>query len=74
MKFKNLRSNLRGLGKKAAAVVTTAMVAAPAFAGELGEAATEAMDKSELYIIGAAVMTLCGVVAIIRSSRRASGG
>ncbi|MDY0955684.1 MAG: hypothetical protein ACN6RH_07380 [Stenotrophomonas rhizophila] len=70
----NLRSKLRGVATKAAAVVTTAMVAAPAFAGDLATAASEGMDKAELYLIGAAVLTLCGVVVLIKKGQRASGG
>jgi hypothetical protein len=73
-KSTNLRSKLRGVATKAAAVATSAMVAAPAFAGELATAATEGMDKAELYLIGAAVLTRSGVVVLIRKSQRASGG
>lgn len=69
-----MKKNLRKIGMKAAAIVSTAMVAAPAFAGELATAATEGMDKAELYLIGAAVLTLCGVVALIKKGQRASGG
>ncbi|WP_282262330.1 hypothetical protein [Stenotrophomonas sp. PS02301] len=73
-KIINLRSKLRGVATKAAAVVSTAMVAAPAFAGELATAAADGMDKTELYAIGAAVLTLCGVVVLIKKGQRASGG
>lgn len=59
---------------RAAAVTTAALVAAPAFAGELATAASDGMDKAELILIGVAVLTLCGVVALIRAGRRASGG
>ncbi|MEN5260262.1 hypothetical protein [Stenotrophomonas hibiscicola] len=66
--------NLRNIGLNAAAIASTAMVAAPAFAGDLATAATEGMDKGELMLIGAAVLTLCGVVALIKKGQRASGG
>lgn len=66
--------NLRKIGLKAAGIASTAMVAAPAFAGDLATAATEGMDKGELMLIGAAVLTLCGVVALIKKGQRASGG
>jgi len=66
--------NLRNIGLKAAAIASTALVAAPAFAGDLATAATEGMDKGELMLIGAAVLTLCGVVALIKKGQRASGG
>ncbi|WP_312704148.1 hypothetical protein [Stenotrophomonas lactitubi] len=72
--MKNFKKNLRKFGIKAAAVASTAMVAAPAFAGELASAATEGMDKAELTLIGVAVLTLCGVVALIKKGQRASGG
>lgn len=66
--------HFRNIGLKAAAIASTALVAAPAFAGELATAATEGMDKGELMLIGAAVLTLCGVVALIKKGQRASGG
>jgi hypothetical protein len=70
----NLRSKARNVSIKAAAVVSTAMVSVPAFAGELANAATEGMDKTELGLIGAAVLAMCGLVALIRAGRKASGG
>jgi len=69
-----MKKNLRKIGIKAAAIASTALVAAPAFAGELATAATEGMDKGELTLIGVAVLTLCGVVALIKKGQRASGG
>ncbi len=69
-----MNKNLRKIGLKAAAIASTAMVAAPAFAGDLATAATEGMDKAELTLIGVAVLTLCGVVALIKKGQRASGG
>lgn len=69
-----MKNNLHKIGLKAAAIASTALVAAPAFAGELATAATEGMDKGELTLIGVAVLTLCGVVALIKKGQRASGG
>lgn len=74
MNFKNARTKLRNVGVKAAAVVTTAMVASPAFAGELSEAVAGGLDKAELGLIGVAVLTLTGVVVLIKKSQRAAGG
>lgn len=72
--MKSIKKNVRNFGIKAASVASIAMVAAPAFAGELATAATEGMDKGELTLIGVAVLTLCGVVALIKKGQRASGG
>lgn len=66
-KFKNAAA-------KAAAVLTTALVAAPAFAGDLASAATGAMDPAELTLIGVGVMALVGVVVLIKKGSRAAGG
>ena len=66
--------SVKKIAGRVVAVASTALVAAPAFAGDLATAATEGMDKAELALIGAAVLTLCGVVALIRAGRRASGG
>jgi len=73
-KSTNLYSKARNVSIKAAAVVTTALVSAPVFAGPLAEAATGGMDIAELSLIGAAVLGMCGVVALIRAGRKASGG
>lgn len=58
----------------ASAFALTAVMTGPAFAGPLAEAASSEMDKGELALVGAAVLTLCGVVALIRAGRKASGG
>lgn len=70
----NLRSKVRNVSIKAAAVVTTAMVSVPAFAGPLAQAATDGMDMAELGLIGAAVLAMAGLIALIRAGRKASGG
>jgi hypothetical protein len=66
--------NIRSKFSAGAASLLCFAMAPAAFAGELAEAATSGMDKSELTLIGVAVMALCGVVALIRAGRRASGG
>ncbi|MGH8040317.1 MAG: hypothetical protein ACRES5_08515 [Pseudomonas sp.] len=68
--FKN--EKLRSIATKATAVVTTAMVAAPAFAGDLADAVTQSAEPAELTLIGVAVLTLCGVILMIRSGKRAA--
>ncbi|WP_422506154.1 hypothetical protein [Stenotrophomonas sp. GZD-301] len=66
--------NLHSIGLKAAAVATTAMAAAPAFAGDLASAATSGMDSAELILIGVGVLTLSAVVVLVKKGQRASGG
>lgn len=66
--------NLRSIGLKAAAVATTAMVAAPAFAGDLATAVTEGLNGAELTLIGVGVLTLSGIVVLIKKGQRAAGG
>ena len=73
-KSTNLRSKVRNVSIKAAAVVTTALVSVPAFAGPMAEAATDGMDVAELGLIGVAVLTMAGVIALIRAGRKAAGG
>ncbi|WP_242876815.1 hypothetical protein [Stenotrophomonas maltophilia] len=68
MNIKNVRNKLAAVS----AIGMTALASAPAFAGELATAATEGMDKAELILIGVAVLSLCGVIALIRAGRRAS--
>ncbi|WDK64794.1 hypothetical protein JH271_10835 [Xanthomonas campestris pv. campestris] len=53
--------------------LAAAVAAGAASAGELAEAAVGAMDKTELTAIGVGVLILCGVVAIIKSGKRAAG-
>lgn len=68
MNIKNVRNKLAAVS----AIGMTALASAPAFAGELASAATEGMDKAELILIGVAVLSLSGVIALIRAGRRAS--
>lgn len=58
------------VAKGVTAVVGTAMFAPAAFAGALADAATGGMDKAELLLIGAAILGLCGVVAMIKAGKR----
>lgn len=57
-----------------AAVGTAAMMTGPAFAGELATAVTGALDSTEMTLIGVGVLTLTGVVVLIKKSQRAAGG
>ena len=68
MNIKNVRNKLAAVS----AIGMTALASAPAFAGELATAATDGMDKAELTLIGVAVLTLAGVIALIRAARRAA--
>lgn len=75
--IKNARTKLVNIRNKvagAAAVATAALYAGAASAGPLADAASEGMDNAELYLIGAAVLTLSGVVVLIRKGQRAAGG
>ncbi|WP_375066904.1 hypothetical protein AB9L18_10395 [Stenotrophomonas lactitubi] len=69
-----MNEKISNIGKKAAAVAAAALVTGPAFAGDLATAATSGMDGGELTLIGVAVLTLCGIVALIKKGQRASGG
>lgn len=71
-RMKNLPARAKQIATGATAFAVTAMASAPAFAGDLASAATDGMDKAELLLIGAAVLTLCGVIALIRSGKKAA--
>ncbi len=71
-RFFNLPARAKQIASGASLFAVTAMATRPAFAGELADAATAAMDKAELVLIGVAVLTLCGVIAMIRSGKRAT--
>lgn len=71
-RFFNLPARAKSIVTGASAFAITAMATAPAFAGDLATAATESMDKGELMLIGVAVLTLCGVIALIRAGKRAA--
>jgi hypothetical protein len=59
----------------AATLGAVSFVAAPsAFAGEMADAVISGMDKTELSLIGAAVLALVGIVVLIRKSGKAAGG
>lgn len=60
----------------------TALVAVPAamvitgnaVAGDLATAVTGALDASEMTLIGVGVLTLTGIVVLIKKAQRAAGG
>lgn len=68
MRIKTTRFTLGKIGAGVAAVAT----AGAASAGELATAVTDGLDKGELTLIGVGVLTLCGVVALIKSGKRAA--
>lgn len=60
---------------KATALALTAAVFAPmAHAGALADAVTDGIDVAEVMLIGAAVLALSGIIALIKGGKRASGG
>jgi hypothetical protein len=71
-RLRNLPARAKSIATGGAAFAFAAMVAPPASAGVLADAATAAMDNAELILIGVAVLTLCGVVAMIRAGKRAA--
>lgn len=72
-RFHNLPARAKQIATGATAFAMTAMVSAPAFAGELAEAVTTNIDKGELTLIGVAVLALAGVIALIKGGKRAAG-
>jgi hypothetical protein len=70
--LKNLPARAKQIATGATAFAVTAMASAPAFAGDLAEGATSGMDKAELMLIGVAILTLCGVIALIRAGKKAA--
>ncbi|MCF7220398.1 hypothetical protein [Marilutibacter chinensis] len=51
-----------------------AVAAGAANAGALADAITAGLDSAELMLIGAGVLTLTGIVVLIKKSGRAAGG
>ncbi|TDB26198.1 hypothetical protein ATCM_00055 [Stenotrophomonas sp. ATCM1_4] len=69
MKIKN---KLKKFGAAATTAATTAMVSGAAFAGEFSEAVSAGVDKAELTAIGIVVVTISGIILLIRSSKKAA--
>lgn len=69
---KNLPARAKQIATGATAFAVTALASAPAFAGDLATGATGGMDKAELLLIGVAILTLCGVIALIKAGKRAA--
>ncbi|KAB7763911.1 hypothetical protein [Xanthomonas maliensis] len=57
---------------QAAAVTATALVAPMAFAGEMSDAVKASIDNTELLGIGVIVLTISGIVLMIRSGKKAA--
>ncbi|MDC8639993.1 hypothetical protein [Xanthomonas hortorum] len=65
-------SKLNTLFAQAAAVATTAMAAPMAFAGEYSEAVSSGVDKTELTAIGVIVLSVAGIILLIRSGKKSA--
>ncbi|MCW4455543.1 hypothetical protein OK348_12175 [Flavobacterium sp. MXW15] len=63
---------LKNLFYTGSAFAATAMLSAPAFAGELADAVTDGVDRAELMLIGVAVLTVAGLIFMIRSGKKAA--
>jgi len=72
MKMHNAVSRLRNAGSKVVAGAAVALTSASAFAGDLSDAVTTGVDKTELTAIGAVVLGLAGIILLIRSGKRAA--
>jgi len=72
--FHVARSAVARRSRQLAAATTALVMTAPAFAGELADAfQTEATaGKAELMIIGGIVLTICGVMFLIKRSKAAA--
>jgi len=69
MKIKN---KLKKFGAAATTAATTAMVSGAAFAGDLSEAVNGGVDKAELTAIGVVVLTIAGIILLIRSAKKSA--
>lgn len=69
-----MNKTLKKITGGVSAFALTAMVAGQAHAGALADAITGGLDEAELMLIGAAVLTLTGIVVLIRKSGKAAGG
>ncbi|WP_126970338.1 hypothetical protein [Xanthomonas sp. BRIP62411] len=63
-------SKLKTLFTQAAAVTSAALVAPMAFAGEMSEAVGSGVDKTELTAIGVIVLSVAGIILLIRSGKK----
>ncbi|ASY88984.1 hypothetical protein ACCP16_13800 [Xanthomonas citri pv. malvacearum] len=65
-------SKLKTLFAQAAAITSTALVAPMAFAGEMSEAVSSGVDKTELTAIGVIVLSVAGIILLIRSGKKSA--
>lgn len=72
MKMHNAVSRLRNAGSKVVAGAAVALTSASAFAGDLSEAVSAGVDKTELTAIGVIVLGIAGVILLIRSGKKAA--
>jgi hypothetical protein len=68
------RFNLSLRAKQLAAGAVAALAASAANAGALATALEGSVDTAELMLIGGVVMTITGIILLIRSGRKAGGG
>ena len=68
----DLKNKLKKFGAAATAAATTAMVSGAAYAGEYSEAVSGGVDKTELTAIGVIVLTVSGIILLIRSGKKAA--
>ncbi len=54
------------------AAATAALAPAAAFAGEYATAVESGVDKAELTAIGVIIMSIAGIILLIRSGRKAT--
>lgn len=69
MKIKN---KLKKYGSAVATAATTAMASGAAFAGEMSEAVSAGVDKTEIIAIGVVVLTITGIILMIRSGKKSA--
>ena len=60
--------------KKIAAGLMAMAAAGTASAGQLSEAVAGGVDKTELLLIGVIVLTVSGIILLVRSGKKTAGG
>lgn len=66
--------NAKLYAARAGAVAASFVVAGSAMAGDLATAVTSGLDSAEMTLIGVGVLTLTGIVVLIKKAQRAAGG
>lgn len=68
----NLSTKLRAAGATVATAATAMMASPLAYAGELSDAVQGGVDTTELMAIGVIVLTVAGIILLIRSGKKAA--